>query len=242
MRESNRIACEVLDMLGRHIRPGISTIELDRLAEDYISSKSAIAAFKGYKQGNTPPYPASICTSVNDEVVHGIPGNRILEEGDVISIDVGINKNGFFGDSARTFPVGSISEPIAQLLKVTREALVIGISEARTGNRIHDISASIQEYVEKHGFSVVRELVGHGIGRNLHEEPAVPNYGRRGTGVKLVDGMVLAIEPMVNSGTHRIWVAKDGWTIRTADGKPSAHYEHAVVVRDTEPEILTQVA
>jgi methionyl aminopeptidase len=242
MRESNRIACEVLDMLGRHIRAGISTVELDRLAEDYIASKNAIAAFKGYKQGNTPPYPASICTSVNDEVVHGIPGNRVLEEGDVISIDVGINKNGFFGDSARTFPVGTVSEPIAHLLKVTREALVVGISEARTGNRIHDISASIQEYVEKHGFSVVRELVGHGIGRNLHEEPAVPNYGRRGTGVKLVDGMVLAIEPMVNSGTHRIWVAQDGWTIRTADGKPSAHYEHAVVVRDNEPEILTQVA
>jgi methionyl aminopeptidase len=242
MRESNRIASEVLDLLAEYVRPGITTIELDRIADEYITSQNAVAAFKGYKQGNTPPFPASICASVNDEVVHGIPNNRKLEEGDIISIDVGISKSGFFGDSARTYPVGTVDESKARLLKITREALLVGISEARTGNRVHDISAAIQEYVEKNGFSVVRELVGHGIGRHLHEEPAVPNYGRRGTGAKLVEGMVLAIEPMVNTGSHRIWVAQDGWTIRTADGKPSAHYEHAVVVRNDEPEILTKVA
>ncbi len=239
MRESNRIASEVLDLLGNSIAPGMTTRELDGIADEYIQSKGAIPAFKGYRQGNTPPYPASICTSVNDEVVHGIPGARTLAEGDIISVDVGVNKNGFFGDSARTYAVGEISPEADRLLKVTREALLIGIAEARAGNRVHDISAAIQEHVERNGFSIVRELVGHGIGRHLHEEPPVPNYGRRGTGMKLVDGLVLAIEPMVNSGTHRVAVAQDGWTVRTADGKHSAHYEHAIVVRNGAPEILT---
>lgn len=242
MRESNRIACEVLDLIEKHVRPGVTTIELDRLSEEYIRSRGAIPAFKGYRQGNSPPYPGSICASVNDEVVHGIPSERVLKEGDILSVDVGINKNGFFGDSARTYPVGKIDEEAERLLRVTREALFLGIAQARAGNRVHDISAAIQEHVEAAGYNVVRELVGHGIGRQLHEEPAVPNYGKRGTGSKLVDGMVLAIEPMVNSGTFRVKVARDGWTILTADGKRSAHYEHAVIVRESEPEILTMVA
>jgi methionyl aminopeptidase len=242
MSESNRIASEVLDLIETQVKPGVTTRELDRLAEDHIRSRGAIPAFKGYRQGNSSPYPGTICASVNDEVVHGIPGERILREGDILSIDVGINKNGFFGDSARTFPVGTIDPETERLLKVTRESLFIGIGEARAGNRVHDISAAIQEYVEAAGFNVVRELVGHGIGRSLHEEPAVPNYGKRGTGMKLVDGMVLAIEPMVNSGTFRVKVLSDGWTIVTADGKPSAHYEHSVVVRNGEAEILSRVA
>jgi methionyl aminopeptidase len=242
MSESNRIACEVLNLIGTRVKPGVKTIELDRLAEDHIRSRGALPAFKGYRQGNSSPYPGTICASVNHEVVHGIPGERILREGDILSVDVGINKNGFFGDSARTFPVGTIDPETERLLKVTRESLFIGIAEARAGNRVHDISAAIQEYVEAAGFNVVRELVGHGIGRSLHEEPAVPNYGKRGTGMKLVDGMVLAIEPMVNSGTFRVKVLSDGWTIVTADGKPSAHYEHSVVVRNGEAEILSRVA
>jgi methionyl aminopeptidase len=242
MSESNRIACEVLDLIETQVKPGVKTIELDQLAEDHIRARGAIPAFKGYRQGNSSPYPGTICASVNDEVVHGIPGERILRDGDILSVDVGINKNGFFGDSARTFPVGTIHPETERLLKITRESLFVGIAEARAGNRVHDISAAIQEYVEAAGFNVVRELVGHGIGRSLHEEPAVPNYGKRGSGMKLVDGMVLAIEPMVNSGTFRVKVLSDGWTIVTADGKPSAHYEHSVVVRNGEAEILSRVA
>jgi len=242
MRESNRIACEVLDLIEKNVRPGVKTIELDRLAEEHIKAQGAIPAFKGYRQGNSSPYPGSICASVNQEVVHGIPGERVLREGDILSVDVGINKNGFFGDSARTFPVGTITPEIERLLKITREALFVGIAEARAGNRVHNISAAIQEYVESAGYNVVRELVGHGIGRSLHEEPAVPNFGKRGTGMKLVDGMVLAIEPMVNSGTFRVKGLRDGWTIVTADGKPSAHYEHSVIVRNGDAEILSKVA
>lgn len=242
MRESNRIACEVLDLIEQRVKPGVTTIELDTIAEDHIRSQGAIPAFKGYRQGNSSPYPGSICASLNHEVVHGIPGERVLKEGDILSVDVGINKDGFFGDSARTFPIGKIDPETERLLKITKEALFVGIAEARGGNRVHDISAAIQEYVEAAGYNVVRELVGHGIGRSLHEEPAVPNYGKRGTGIKLVDGMVLAIEPMVNSGTFRVKVAKDGWTIVTADGRPSAHYEHSVIVRNGEAEILSKVA
>lgn len=242
MRESNRIACEVLDLIEQHVKPGVKTIELDRLAEDHIRSRGAIPAFKGYRQGKSSPYPGSICTSINQEVVHGIPGERTLNEGDILSVDVGINKNGYFGDSARTFPVGTIDRETERLLKITREALFVGIAEAKAGNRVHDISAAIQEYVEAAGYSIVRELVGHGIGRSLHEEPAVPNYGKRGTGTLLVDGMVLAIEPMVNSGTFRVKVLRDGWTIVTADGKASAHYEHSIIVRNGEAEILSKVA
>ena len=242
MRESNRIACEVLDLIEKQVKPGITTIELDTLAEEHIRLRGAIPAFKGYRQGNSTPYPGSICASVNNEVVHGIPGERVLQEGDILSVDVGINKDGFFGDSARTYPVGMIDAETERLLKITREALFVGIAEARSGNYVHDISASIQEHVERAGYNVVRELVGHGIGRSLHEEPAVPNYGKRGTGMKLVDGLVLAIEPMVNIGTFRVKVAKDGWTILTADGRLSAHYEHSVIVRNGEAEILSKVA
>jgi methionyl aminopeptidase len=242
MRDSNMIACEVLDIIEKHVQPGVTTIELDRIAEDHIRSRGALPAFKGYRQGNSSPYPGSICASINEEVVHGIPGERKLKDGDILSVDVGINKDGYFGDSARTFAVGTIDEEIERLLKVTREALYAGIAQARTGNRVHDISAAIQEHVEISGYNVVRELVGHGIGRSLHEEPAVPNFGKRGTGVRLVEGMVLAIEPMVNSGTFRVRVARDGWTILTADGKPSAHYEHSVIVRNDEAEILSKVA
>lgn len=240
MRESCRIVAEVLALVGSRIRPGVFTKELDELAEDWIRSRGAIPAFKGYGTDKHNLFPASLCVSVDDEVVHGIPDGRVLVEGQVVSIDVGVKKNGYFGDAARTFPVGNTSGEKTRLLRVTEEALYTGIAHAVEGRHLHDVSAAIQRVVEDAGFSVVRDLVGHGIGRSLHEEPAVPNFGIAGTGIILEEGMALAIEPMVNAGSHKVNIADDGWTVYTDDGKPSAHFEHTIVVRKGEAEILTR--
>jgi methionyl aminopeptidase len=239
MRESCRIVAEVLRMIGSMIRPGVSTKELDTIAEELIRSRRAEPAFKGYGANKRNLFPASLCTSIDDEVVHGIPGGRRLEEGQLLSIDVGVKKDGYYGDGAWTFAVGKVSEEKLRLMKSTERALMIGIRQATAGNRVHDISAAVQKAVESDGFGVVRDLVGHGIGKNLHEEPAVPNYGAPGTGVLLEPGMTLAIEPMVNEGTYGVRVDDDGWTIRTKDGLPSAHFEHTVLITKQDPEILT---
>ncbi len=240
MKESCRIVAEVLALVGSRIASGIRTRDLDREAEEYIRSRGGEPAFKGYGHDKRNLFPGTLCVSIDDEVVHGIPDGGKIEEGQVVSIDVGVKKNGFFGDGARTFPVGRISEEKSRLLRVTEEALLLGIAEARAGQHLHDVSAAVQRHVERAGFSVVRDLVGHGIGKNLHEDPAIPNYGEAGTGVVLKEGMALAIEPMVNAGTHRVTVGDDGWTVRTADGKPSAHFEHTIVVTTGEAEILTR--
>jgi methionyl aminopeptidase len=240
IRASSKIVADVLRLLEKQITHGITTKELDDLAEDFIQSSGGIPAFKGYGNDRHNLYPASICVSVDDEVVHGIPGKRVLKEGEIVSVDVGVLKNGFFGDGASTFPVGKVSEGKARLMKITREALDKGVEQAVEGNYLHDISSAVQQHVEAAGFSVVRDLVGHGIGRELHEDPPVPNYGKARTGLKLKEGMTLAVEPMVNFGIYKVLTAPDGWTIQTADGEPSAHYEHTVVVRQHKAEILTQ--
>ena len=226
--------------MKKSVRPGITTGELDKIAEDYIRSNNGIAAFKGYSQGGSSiDYPASICSSVDDEVVHGIPGNRVLKEGEIVSLDVGVQKNGYFGDAALSVAVGEISADKKKLMEVTEKSLHLGIEAAVAGNKVHDISAAVQEYVEAHGFSVVRDLCGHGVGKFLHEEPSVPNYGRPGTGPKLKNGMTIAIEPMVNVGTWRVKTGGDGWTVLTADGSASAHFEHSILINNGNPEILT---
>ena len=240
MRESGRIVADVLALIGREVRPGVRVIDLDRMAEEYIRSRGGEPAFKGYGHDAKNLFPGTLCISVDDQVVHGIPDGRVLMEGEIVSIDVGVRKAGYFGDAARTFPVGAVTEEKRRLLQVTEESLYAGLAQACAGNKLHDVSAAVQEHVEAAGFSVVRDLVGHGIGKNLHEEPAIPNYGMRGTGPVLQAGMVLAIEPMVNAGTPRVRIESDGWTVTTADGKPSAHFEHTVVVRQGEPEILTR--
>lgn len=239
MRESCRIVAEVLRLIERHVAAGMTTRELDVLAEEYVLSRDAEPAFKGYGADRNNLYPATLCTSIDDEVVHGIPGNRVLKSGDLLSVDVGVKKEGWYGDGAWTFPVGQVTEEKSRLMQITREALDQGITSARAGKRVHDISAAVQEHVESAGFSVVRELVGHGVGRSLHEEPSVPNFGRRGTGLLLQAGMTLAIEPMVNLGTYEVRVDQDGWTVRTRDGLPSAHFEHTVLITEDGPEILT---
>jgi methionyl aminopeptidase len=239
MRECCGIVAEVLRILKKFIQPGITTKELDSMAEEYIRSQKGEPAFKGYGADPDNRFPASLCTSIDDQVVHGIPGSRALREGEIVSLDVGVKKNNYFGDGAWTFQVGKISEEKNRLLKSAEEALYKGIAQARAGNHVHDISAAVQSHVEHDGFSVVRDLVGHGVGRNLHEDPAIPNYGQAGTGPVLQRGMTLAIEPMVNLGRYQVRVERDGWTIRTADGLPSAHFEHTILVTETEPEILT---
>ena len=239
IRESCRIVAETLRLVKSNVNAGITTIELDQIAEDYIRSNSAVPAFKGYSQGGLPGFPGSVCTSINDAVVHGIPGQVKLEEGDIISLDVGVLKNNYYGDAATSVAVGKISDEKRNLLEVTENSLQLGIEQAKSGNRIHDISAAVQEYVEQNGFSIVRDLCGHGVGKFLHEDPAIPNFGRRGTGSKLKNGMTLAIEPMVNAGGYEVNTASDGWTVLTADGSPSAHFEHTILILDNSPEILT---
>jgi methionyl aminopeptidase len=235
MREAGRLVGEVLTELAAQVAPGISTADLDALAEKRITQAGATPAFKGYHG-----YPASICASINDEVIHGIPsGRRVLREGDIISIDVGAALGGYFGDSAVTLAVGQVSEEAATLLRVTEEALYKAIERARPGNRISDIGHAVQHHVEAYGFAVVREFVGHGIGQRMHEEPQVPNYGEPGRGPRLSEGMVLAIEPMVNAGKPAVKVLGDGWTAVTRDGSLSAHFEHTVAVTAGEPWILT---
>src|SRR5262245_36103803 len=235
MREAGRLVGEVLAELAAHVAPGVTTADLDRIAERRIAQAGATAAFKGYHG-----YPATICVSINDEVIHGIPsGRRVLTEGDIVSIDVGASLDGYFADSALTLPVGQVSEDAATLLRVTEEALYKAIDRARPGGRVSDIGHAVQQHVEAYGFSVVREFVGHGIGQQMHEEPQVPNYGEPGRGPRLTEGMVLAIEPMVNAGRPAVKVLADGWTAVTRDNSLSAHFEHTVAVTANGPWILT---
>lgn len=236
MRDAGRIVAQTFQELQKVIAPGITTKELDQIAEDFIIAKGSRPAFKGLYG-----FPASICASVNEEVVHGIPGLRQLENGDIISIDIGSEINGYYGDSAKTYPVGDISSEAVELLRVTETSLFKGIEQALEGNRLSDISYAVQSYVEDHGYSVVRSYVGHGIGRKMHEDPQVPNFGRPGRGPRLKSGMTLAIEPMVNKGTFEVKTLADNWTVVTLDGKLSAHFEHSVAVMDGEPLILTDL-
>ncbi len=235
LRESNQLVGKTLGELAKHIRSGISTLELDRIAEEFICSHGALPGFKGYGG-----FPNTLCISVNDVVVHGIPSAKcILKEGDIVSVDCGTLKNGFYGDSAYTFEVGEVSEEVRKLLRVTKESLYKGIEKVMAGMRIGDIGHAVQSWCEASGFSVVREMVGHGVGRDLHEEPQVPNYGRQGQGVKLQEGMVIAIEPMINLGKRYVFQDNDGWTIRTRDKKPAAHFEHTVAVGKKGADILS---
>ncbi len=240
MRDANRIVAEILERLAEMIKPGTTTGELDKVAETMILQAKAKAAFKGYQMRNNKPYPAVICSSVNEEIVHGIPGPRVLKEGDIVGVDVGVVYKGFVGDAARTYPVGEVSSAALKLLNVTRESLYEGIQEAVAGNRLQDISGAIQRHVESHGFSVVRDFVGHGIGRKMHEPPQIPNYKGGGWNPRLQVGMALALEPMVNEGTWKIKLLDDEWTAVTADGKLSAHFEHSIAITDNGPLILSQ--
>lgn len=235
IRTSNAIVAEILRALEERVKAGVTTLELDRYAEETARKKGAKPAFKGYRG-----YPYSLCVSVNCEVVHGQPSQRVLKDGDIVSLDFGVNYNGYYGDAAVTLPVGRVSTEATRLMQVTEESLYRGIEEARAGNRLGDISAAVQGHVEKAGFSVVRDFVGHGIGRNLHEEPQVPNFGKKGRGTALKAGMVLAIEPMVNAGTYKVMVLEDGWTVVTEDGRLSAHFEHSVAITEKGPEILSR--
>ena len=234
LRENNQIVSKTLAELGRMIQPGVTTLELDRRAEEFIRDHGAKPGFLGYGG-----FPNSICTSVNDAVVHGIPSDYPLHEGDIISIDCGTIKHGFYGDSAYTFAVGELDDAVKELLAATRESLFKGIEQAVAGNRVGDISYAVQYHAESAGFSVVREMVGHGLGSNMHEAPEVPNYGKRGKGPKLKEGLVLCIEPMINLGTRNIKQDRDGWTIRTMDGKPSAHFELALAIRNGQADLLS---
>ncbi|MFH1077201.1 MAG: type I methionyl aminopeptidase [Pseudomonadota bacterium] len=234
LRVSNKIVAKILSILGQEVKPGINTLKLDRLAEDLTREHKARPAFKGYRG-----YKHTICASVNNQVVHGIPNEKNLNDGDVLSIDFGVLYEGYYGDAAITFPVGRVNEKNMRLLKVTEKSLYAGIEQAQCNNRLSDISHAIQSHVESHGYSVVRKYVGHGIGKALHEEPQIPNYGKPGFGVRLKEGMVLAIEPMVNMGGHDVITLEDTWTAVTKDGSLSAHFEHTIVVTESGPEILT---
>jgi len=236
LRQSNIIVAEILNELRVNAKPGISTLELENICESEIKKRKVTAAFKGYKG-----YPYCICASVNDEVVHGMPSRRVLKEGDILSIDLGILSNGYYGDAAITVPIGKISEGAVKLISVADTALYLGIEEARVGNRLFDISAAVQEYVESNGFSVVRDFVGHGIGQNLHEPPQIPNFGKRGKGIRLKAGMVFAIEPMINMGGSEVIVLDDGWTAVTRDGSLSSHFEHSIAITENGPYILSKL-
>ncbi|MFN5148159.1 MAG: type I methionyl aminopeptidase [Flavobacteriia bacterium] len=234
MREAAQIVSRTLGKIAEVIKPGINTLLLDELAEDYIRSQHAIPGFKGMYG-----FPHTLCISVNEAVVHGMPNDRILEEGDIISVDCGAVFEGFYGDHAYTFEIGEVHPEIKKLLEVTKECLYLGIEQCTTSNRIEDIGWAIQQHAENHGYGVVRDLVGHGLGRSLHEDPQVPNYGRRGRGKKIQNGLTIAIEPMINMGTEKVLQLDDKWTIVTADGKPSAHFEHDIAVIDGKPVILS---
>lgn len=234
MRESALIVSKTLGMLASEVKPGVTTLELDALAESYIRDHGADPGFLGLYD-----FPNTLCMSPNEQVVHGIPNNTPLAEGDIISIDCGALKNGFYGDHAYTFEVGEVSPEVKQLLEVTKKSLYIGIEQFKLGNRVGDVGYAIQEYTESFGYGVVRELVGHGLGKAMHEDPEMPNYGKRGRGKKFMEGQVVAIEPMINMGTHRIVQLSDGWSILTADKKPSAHFEHDVAIVDGKPQLLS---
>lgn len=235
IRKAGRIVAETLALMRELAKPGITTLELDRKAEEYIRAQGAIPAFKGYNG-----FPATLCTSVNEQVVHGIPSLRYLESGDIISIDCGALIDGYFGDAAVTLPIGEVGEDLQKLLRVTEESLMWGIAQAKLGNRLYDVSYAVQTHVEANGFSVVRDYVGHGIGRAMHEDPQIPNFGKPGRGPRLEVGMALAIEPMVNMGTYEVQTLKDHWTVVTKDSRPSAHFEHTVAITENGPEILTR--
>lgn len=234
MRESALVVSRTLAEVAKHIKPGVTTLQLDKIAEAYIRSQGAVPGFLNYGG-----FPNTLCTSVNEQVVHGIPNNRPLKEGDILSVDCGAVKNGFYGDHAYTFQVGEVSDEIKKLIRVTKECLYAGIQKAVAGNRIGDVAFAVQQHAEKHGYGVVRELTGHGLGRNLHEDPSVPNYGKRGRGSLIKEGLVIAIEPMINLGAKQVRQLSDGWTIVTKDGLPSAHFEHDVAIVDGKPEILS---
>jgi len=242
MRKAGELVALALDKLSLNIAEGVTTAELDRIAEEFIRSKGAVPSFKGYHGlPGAKDYPASICASINNEVVHGIPDNRKLKNGDIISIDIGIYYQGFHGDAARTFAVGKISEKASLLIEVTKQSFYEGLRFAINGNRIYDISSAIQDYVEKFGFSVVRDYVGHGIGKNMHEEPQIPNFRTKQRGPRLMPGMTLAIEPMVNEGAYNVKLLDNMWTVVTQDGSLSAHYENTIAVTENEPIILTKL-
>lgn len=234
MREAALVVSRTLGMLASEIKPGVTPLQLDKMAEEYIREQGAVPGFLGLYD-----FPNTLCLSLNETVVHGIPTGKPLEEGDILSVDCGAILNGYYGDHAYTFEVGEVDEEIRQLLRVTKESLYKGIEQMKAGNRLGDIGYAIQKHAEDHGYGVVRELVGHGIGKKMHEDPQVPNYGRQGRGKKLQEGLVLAIEPMINMGTYRVKQLRDGWTINTADGKPSAHFEHDVAIVDGKPDILS---
>ncbi|MGN0228361.1 MAG: type I methionyl aminopeptidase, partial [Muribaculaceae bacterium] len=234
LRAANQIVARTLAEVAKVIAPGVTTLKLDTIAEEYIRSQGAVPGFKGYGG-----FPGTLCVSVNENVVHGIPSNYALREGDIVSVDCGAVKDGYNGDSTYTFCVGEVDEEVKRLLRTTKESLYIGIEHAVEGNRIGDIGHAIQEYCEKRGYGVVREMCGHGVGRKLHEDPDVPNYGRRGTGPLIKNGMVIAIEPMINMGSKNIVIERDGWTTRTKDRKPSAHYEHTIAIHHGKPDILS---
>jgi methionyl aminopeptidase len=236
LRQSNQIVAEVLRDIVDKVKPGITTSELNRLSEELALKRGAKPAFKGYRG-----YPYALCTSINAEVVHGMPSDRRLKEGDILSIDFGVDYKGYYGDAAVTVPVGTVSDDAVRLMRITKESLYKAINEAKVGNRLGDISGAVQTHVEASGYTVVRDFVGHGIGRMLHEEPQVPNYGVRGRGIELKAGMVLAIEPMVNEGTYKVRVLSNGWTVVTQDGRLSAHFEHSVAITDNGPAILSQL-
>jgi methionyl aminopeptidase len=234
LRKSAHLVCKTLAEVAKHVSPGVSTSFLDKIAEEFIRDNGGVPGFKGYNK-----YPATLCTSVNSTVVHGIPSDKeILKDGDIVSVDCGVILNNYHGDSAFTFEVGEVKNDVKKLLQVTRECLILGLQKAKQGNRIGDIASEIQKHAEKESYSVVRELVGHGIGQNLHESPDVPNYGKNGTGVLIRKGLVICIEPMINMGKRNVMMGKDGWTISTADRKPSAHFELTVAVNDGEPDVL----
>ncbi|MBF0585846.1 type I methionyl aminopeptidase [Prosthecochloris sp. N3] len=244
MRESGRVTSEVLDLIGREIRAGMTTLELDTLAEQFIRDNGGVPSFLNYAPKGDPdvtPYPATLCVSINDEVVHGIPSaDRVIQEGDIVSVDCGVFKSGYHGDSARTYMIGAVDARVEKLVNVTKECLMRGIAQAVAGNRLHDISAAVEEHARAHGYSVIENMVGHGIGTELHEEPPVPNYGRKHTGVRLKEGMALAIEPMIAMGRSRNAVCRDDdWVAVTEDGSPSAHFEHTIIVRKGKAEIMT---
>lgn len=234
MRKAGRLVAQSHELVRKYIKPGVTTQELDRIVEDFIISHNAIPTFKGYNG-----FPCSICASVNEEVVHGIPGNRKLKDGDIVSVDIGATFEGYVGDSAKTFFVGAVDDEKRRLVEATRQSFYEGIKFAKQSFRLSDISHAVQQYAEGEGFSVVRDYVGHGVGKKMHESPQIPNFGKPGKGPRLQEGMVLAIEPMINAGTYNVKVLDNDWTVVTADGKPSAHYEHTVAITDGEPELLT---
>ena len=239
LRAANQLVGLTLAEVGKNIKPGVTTAQLDKVADEFIRDHGAEPTFKGFPNPYGDPFPASICTSVNDQVVHGIPNDTPLQEGDIVSVDCGTLLNGYNGDSCYTFCVGEPSEEVLNLLRATKESLYLGIQSACAGKRIGDVSCAVQQHCETQGYGVVREFVGHGIGRKMHEDPQVPNYGRRGNGIMMKNGLCIAIEPMITLGSPEIYMMPDHWTVRTRDGKPSAHFEHTIAIHHGKPDILS---